>query len=97
MRHDDWSQLNDMVIAAVDEVLARCGVPVTYEGSVVHGATAWAETISIIGLGGDKLRGSVVLSVPLPLLVASHPAGATLAEDLADWLAELANLLLGQL
>jgi CheY-specific phosphatase CheX len=97
MRHDDWSQLNDMVIAAVDAVLAPAGIPITYAGNVLHSAVGWADTISIISLGGDKLHGSVVLSIPSALLLESHPTRATSAEALADWLAELANLLLGQI
>jgi hypothetical protein len=39
----------------------------------------------------------VVLSVPLALLARSHPARAAARDDLADWLGELANLLLGQI
>ncbi|MDB4929182.1 MAG: hypothetical protein JWM10_1666 [Myxococcaceae bacterium] len=97
MRQDDWSRLNDMVIAAVGEVMSSAGVATEYAGSMVHGESSWAELIAIIGLGGDKLRGSVVLSVPLALLERSHPARATARDDLADWLGELANLLLGQL
>jgi CheY-specific phosphatase CheX len=97
MRQDDWSRLNDIVIAAVDEVLSSAGIATAYAGSEVCGASRWSELIAIIGLGGDKLCGSVVLSVPLALLARSHPARAAGRDDLADWLGELANLLLGQI
>ncbi len=97
MRHDDWTQLNDVVIGATTALLATHGITLEYD-SGSHGSDAvYAETLAIIGLGGQKLRGSVVLSIPSPLLARSHPTGRTSAEELADWLAELANLLLGRL
>lgn len=97
MRHDDWTQLNDAVIGATTSLLAMHGIAAAYESGSCSSEEGYAETIAIIGLGGQKLRGSVVLSVPSVLLVASHPAHSTSADELADWLAELANLLLGRL
>lgn len=96
MRQDDWERLNDMVVDATREVLAEAKIGVSYAGAAVQHERRWADTISIIGLGGAALRGSLVLSVPSEVLRASHPVGASADEDLADWLAELANLLLGQ-
>lgn len=96
MRQDDWRQLNDMVITAATTVLTDAGVDARYRGTEAHSEAVWDQTISIIGLGGDKLRGSIVLSVPATLLASSHPTRGTSADDLADWLSELANLLLGQ-
>lgn len=95
MRQNDWERLNEIVVDATREVLAAQRIEVTYAGAALH-ERRWADTISIIGLGGAALRGSLVLSVPSAVLRASHPAGATEDEALADWLAELANLLLGQ-
>ncbi len=97
MRHEDWSRLNEMVVAAARALLSSAGEAATYAGCRGAHEGAWADTISIIGLGGGTLRGSVVLSVPAPVLARTHPAGATGDDDLADWLAELANLLLGNL
>lgn len=97
MRHDDWTQLNDAVIHSTTEVLASHGISADYESGQGASETAWADTLAIIGLGGQKLRGSVVLSVPASLLARSHPTRGSTPEDLADWLAELANLLLGRI
>ncbi len=85
-----------MIVAASGALLASVGLPTTYVGTVPHRAARWAETLSIIGLGG-KLRGSLVLSIPTQLVLRSHPTGGTGPEELGDWLAELANLLLGRI
>ena len=97
MRHEDWNQLNAIVIESVTSLLASSGVETAYAGCAEDRVEGWADTISIIGFGGDKLRGSLVLSAPQSLLVRTHPARGTSEEDLADWLSELANLLLGQI
>ena len=97
MRHDDWTQLNDVVISATTTLLATHGIAAVYESGSRGSDTVYAETLAIIGLGGQKLRGSVVLSIPSPLLAGSHPTGQNTPEELADWLSELANLLLGRL
>lgn len=96
MRHEDWNQLNAIVIEAVTSLLASSGVETVYAGCTEDRVRGWADTISIIGFGGD-LRGSLVLSAPEALLLRTHPARGTSEEDLADWLSELANLLLGQI
>ena len=94
MRIEDWDQLHAMVVEAGGELLERVGLPATYAGSIPHRDVCWAETLSIIGLAGN-LRGSLVLSIPGALVRRSHPTGGTTPDDLADWLAELANLMLG--
>lgn len=97
MRHDDWTQLNDAVIGATTNVLSSHGISAAYESTSCSSDAVYPDTLAIIGLGGQKLRGSVVLSIPSPLLAASHPTHGHSDEELADWLAELANLLLGRL
>ena len=97
MRHDDWTQLNDAVISATTTLLSLHGIAARYESESRGSDAVYAETLAIIGLGGQKLRGSVVLSIPSALLVHSHPTGQRAPEDQADWLAELANLLLGRI
>jgi CheY-specific phosphatase CheX len=94
LRIDDWDELHAMVVEAGEELFASNDLPSTYAGATPHRSVRWAETLSIIGLGGS-LRGTLVLSVPGALVRRSHPTGGTSADDLADWLAELANLLLG--
>lgn len=96
MRIEEWNQVHDMVIASAGGLFTSVGLPTTYSGSVPHREAKWAETLSIIGLGG-KVRGTLVLSLPSDLVKRSHPTGGTSAEDLGDWLAELANLLLGRI
>lgn len=97
MRHDDWTHLNDVVITSTMALLADHGIGAEYDANAHGGQTQWAETLAVIGLGGQKLRGSVVLSIPNNLLAGTHPTQSNEAEDWADWLAELANLLLGRL
>ena len=94
MRIEDWDDLHAMVVEAGHELLANVGLPATYAGRLARGDVRWAETVSIIGLAGN-LRGSLVLSIPSTLVRRSHPTGGTDADELADWLAELANLMLG--
>jgi CheY-specific phosphatase CheX len=97
MRHDDWTQLNDVVISATTTLLSTHGISAEHDSGARANELVYADTLAIIGLGGQKLRGSVVLSVPAPLLASSHPTGGGTPEELADWLSELANLLLGRL
>ena len=83
-----------MVVDAGSELFASIGLTSSYVGTIPQSDVPWAETLSIIGLAGN-LRGSLVLSVPTGLLRRSHPTGGVHPDDLADWLAELANLMLG--
>lgn len=96
MRIEDWNVIHDMVIASTCELLDSIALPSTYRGAVPHRSATWAECLSIIGLTGN-LRGSLILSIPAALLVASHPTNGTSSDEANDWLAELANLLLGRL
>jgi hypothetical protein len=83
-----------MVVDAGSELFASIGLTSSYVGTIPQSDVPWAETLSIIGLAGN-LRGSLVLSVPTGLVRRSHPTGGVHPDDLADWLAELANLMLG--
>jgi hypothetical protein len=96
VRADEWSQLHEIVVDSARAVFAAIGLTSTYAGCTIDRDVQCAETISIIGLGGG-LRGTLVLSVPPALLERSHPTRATDTADLADWLSELANLLLGRI
>jgi hypothetical protein len=97
VRNEEWNKVHDLVVVAASGVFTSCGIAAAYVGTVPYRDTRWAETISIIGLGGPKLRGSLVLSIPGPLLAQSNPVGGTQPAELADWLGELANLLLGKI
>jgi CheY-specific phosphatase CheX len=96
VRSDEWSQLHEIVVESARGVFGAIGLASTYDGCTVDRNVQCAETISIIGLGGG-LRGTLVLSIPPSLLEKSHPTHATEKADLADWLSELANLLLGRI
>jgi hypothetical protein len=96
VRNTEWNEVHDLVVAAGTALFAQVGIAAEYVGALPHRDVRWSETVSIIGLGGAKLRGALVLSIPAALLRRSHPTRGTDAADLADWLAELANLLLGR-
>ncbi len=56
--------------------------------------------IAVIGFSGDTMRGALGVTAPSPAIAALHPLASAreLAEDdLEDWLAELANQLLGRI
>jgi CheY-specific phosphatase CheX len=96
VRSDEWTQLHEIVVESARAVFGAIGLAASYDGCTIDRNVQCAETISIIGLGGG-LRGTLVLSVSPALLERSHPNHATDTADLADWLSELANLLLGRI
>ncbi len=56
--------------------------------------------IAVIGFSGDTMRGALGVTAPSRAIAALHPlagARALAEEDLEDWLAELANQLLGRI
>ena len=95
MRIEDWNVIHDMMVTATVELFDSLALPISYRGPVSHRAVRWSESLSIIGLTGH-LRGALILSIPAELVSRCHPARSSAPEDLADWLSELANLLLGQ-
>ncbi len=97
MRSHEWTDLHATVIETASSLFSSVGLTATYSGIVPHGQAPWSRMVAVIGLGGAKLRGSLVLSMPDYLLLRSHPVGGTCQADLADWLSEQANLLLGRI
>ena len=95
MRIEDWDVIHDMMVAATVELFDSLALPISYRGPVSLRAMRWSESLSIIGLTGP-LRGALVLSIPAELVSRCHPTRSGAPEDLGDWLAELANLLLGR-
>lgn len=73
------------------------GLTAEYVGGVAPADAHWAEMVSFIGLGGNGLRGSLVVSIPGSLLQRCHPTRSADVDDQADWLAEIANLTLGRI
>ncbi len=97
MQIGEWSQLHDFVEAATRVLLSSLGLPIVYVGTVPHQSSGWTGRLSVIGLGGECLRGCLLLNIPDALLRDTHPAGGESEEELADWLAEMGNLILGQI
>lgn len=95
MRIEEWDQIHEMVVDAAGALFSSIGLSSRYVGAVPHREARWSETIAIIGLAG-AIRGSLVVSMPTQLVEECHPTHATSPEDLADWIAEIANLLLGR-
>jgi CheY-specific phosphatase CheX len=97
VRNHEWGDLHEVVIATATTLFTSVGLPVAYDGIVPHAHAPWSGMVAVIGLGGAKLRGTLVVSMPASFLRRSHPAGGTEDADLADWLSEQANLLLGRI
>lgn len=96
MRIEEWDILQGLLVEAAKSSMAAAGVDCTHSGNVPLKSVAWPEMFAIIGLGGS-LHGSLVVSLSSGLLRRTHPAKATGVADLADWLAELTNLMLGSI
>ncbi|MGH1343645.1 MAG: chemotaxis protein CheX [Nannocystales bacterium] len=57
-----------------------------------------SSLVSIIGYSGDQIRGSVCLTVPASIALATHPQKSPKPTDaeLRDWVGELCNQLVGR-
>ncbi len=97
MKYGEWDHLHGLVTMSIRDVLASVGIDTRFKGTVATSEIKLAELLSVAGFGGAMLRGSIAFSVPVALLRRSHPVRGAQDEDLADWLAELTNLLLGQI
>lgn len=97
MRNHEWSDLHEVIVATAGSLFSSVGIRANYCGIVPHGQAPWSGMVAVIGLGGSKLRGTLVLSMSDELLLRSHPARGACDADLADWLSEQANLLLGRI
>ncbi len=88
--------IGDLLLDATCQVLRASGVTVTDVQRTAPVAD-WLDPIAVIGFGGDAVRGSVSFEVPWRVLEATHPRRSSVGEDLADWVAELANITVGGL
>jgi hypothetical protein len=91
---DHWKQIDDIVIESTTDLFGAFGVS-------VHQAPDEGETpirtLAMMGFGGDHLRGTLLLDADASVIAQSYPTpDAVRPEDLDDWLAELANQLLGR-
>ncbi len=83
---------DSIVTTATVELFASSGVDV-----VAATATPALDRVAVIGFGGGGLRGSLGLGVSTALLEKLALAGRTPGERMRDdWLAEMANQLLGR-
>lgn len=96
MQIEEWDLLQDMLVDSARASFTPTGVECTHRGSVPIKTVTWAQMLSIIGLGGS-LHGSLVVNISNELLIQTHPMKKTGAAELADWLAELTNLMLGRI
>ena len=87
MQIAEWDLLQDMLVDSAQASFAPTRVECTYRGAVPIKMVAWAQMLSIIGLGGS-LHGSLVVNMSNELLIQTHPTKRTAAPELADWLAE---------
>jgi len=94
MRIDEWDELQSMVALCAGDLLASVGLDAKYLGPV--GRFGCADSLSMIELAGG-LRGVLIVSAPPELLAQTCPAPRPAPADLADWLSELANLVLGRI
>ncbi|CAN5436585.1 hypothetical protein BH09MYX1_BH09MYX1_15980 [soil metagenome] len=97
MRHDDWNLVHDLMVATMVELWGELDVPVTFTGSLSQRDAQWSGTLAVIGFGGAKMRGTLVLGAPDELLARTHPVQSKDPLDLVDWLAELSNQTLGRM
>jgi chemotaxis protein CheX len=98
-----WNEVDEKVVESAYELFEACGVEAALEGAGdAAGALSHETILSVIGFGGDHLRGSLVVAASNGVIRATHPAagqdGAALSDDeLRDWAGELANQLLGRI
>jgi hypothetical protein len=88
--------LSPLLCGAVEDVLAELGLRVSYAKQLEGPPISVHERIVSIAFGAECLHGSLVVSAPISMLIASNPAGARDPDAQADWLGELANMLLGR-
>lgn len=89
----------------IDALLARCSESLlaTYGLAIERAGAADAlsrsASLAVVRFAGEQMHGTLLLDASPALLARTYPAsgGATSESDLYDWLAELANLLLGRI
>jgi nucleotide-binding universal stress UspA family protein len=87
-------RIGSELLASARQLLEKEGIPVS-EAGTCQPIGEWLYPLAIMGFGSETLRGSVSFEIPWPVLRASHPTKSESREDLADWVGELANLVLG--
>ena len=89
--------LNRLTIETCETLLGGLGLEAHHLSSRQVHDLGSDDRIALIGFGGEKLRGTLLLDIPSAVLVHTHPRRSDVREDLEDWVGELANLLLGRL
>ncbi len=85
-----------VVQAEATKLFVANGLRPSFVGRVEPRLVLTTEVLSAIDFAGERTAGLLVLGMAPSLLWRSHPAGGGSAADLADWLNELANMLLGR-
>jgi CheY-specific phosphatase CheX len=86
--------IGGLVQDAARALFGTYGVKVDLDGSLVTKTLASVELVSIIGFSSDMVSGSLLLALPNSAVERTLPAPDS---NLADWVGELANQLLGRL
>ncbi|MEZ4742283.1 MAG: chemotaxis protein CheX [Bdellovibrionota bacterium] len=89
-----------LIVQAVEELFQANNISsiehVEHKGSPGDGN----DYCAVIGFAGEAIKGSIAVAMGLPLLEASNPSKAmgmdVAEEDLADWLGEIANQIIGR-
>lgn len=101
MRADIWSKFQPLIVECATSLFASCGVALSYDGETDGAAVDGEGMASFVGFTGDRIRGSLLLSTCPVLVARSHPSDLSAcpepALELADWIGELANQLLGRI
>lgn len=88
------AQLDEMM---ADSLAAMLALPVTISDD--PGIAGEHDLVAIIGFAGANLRGCVGVAASLPSVLAVHPLGPQAEQSgrpAEDWLAEIANQVLGR-
>lgn len=89
-----------LIIECCAELFGSCGIGVACLADDAMNPDAEAALAALIGFAGPRARGNLLICAPLALLERSHPLAPQPPDepawDLADWMGELANQLLGR-
>ncbi len=97
MEAENWDCISEMVADCTRELFASIGTDLVRQRGSSLAADQEKSAFSVIGFGGQQVRGVLVLGAPIELLAKAHPMPDAPSEDLLDWCGELSNQLVGRL
>src|SRR3712207_5588727 len=104
MKEEHWALVQPLLIEACSGLFASYGTRLSCLGELGHAILHEDGMAAFIGFPGEQVRGHLVIGMPLPLVAQTLPPElAELSRQPADplglmqdWIAELANQLLGR-